>query len=197
MKKYDYKTIDNVFVYGLDKAIIASGYPMSDKVNPCKFPKRVVTGGDMKRAKLLGNAPIGCGHDCYLKGIIVQFDLTLTKQAWSEAQRYHFLDFVSSMSTMHMLAKMYVRFISYTDCRIVNLFLDIVRDYNKNPNEENWRRMIYSYPSGLLLTARMTTNYLQLKTIYAQRKGHRLPEWKAVCDWIESLPKVKELGVIK
>lgn len=197
MKKNDYKTIDNVFVYGVDEAIITSGYPMSDKVNPCKFPERLVTGGDMKRAARLGNAPIGCGHDCYLKGIIVQFDLTLTKQAWPEAQRYHFLDFVSSMSTMHMLAKMDVHFISYTDPRMVNLFLDIVQEYNKNPNEENWRRMIYSYPSGLLLTARMTTNYLQLKTIYAQRKGHRLPEWKVVCDWIELLPKVKELGVIK
>lgn len=197
MKKYDYKIIDNTFVYGLDTSIVASGYPMSDKVNPCNLTKCVPTNGAMKRAKLLGNAPIGCGHDCYLKGIIVQFDLTLTKQAWSEAQRYHFLDFVSSMSTMHRLAKMDVRFISYTDRRIVDLFLDLVRAYNKNPNEENWRRMIYSYPSGLLLTARMTTNYLQLKTIYAQRKGHKLPEWKAVCDWIESLPKAKELGVIK
>lgn len=197
MKKYDYKIIDNTFVYGLNTSIVASGYPMSDKVNPCNLAKCVPTNGAMKRAKLLGNAPIGCGHDCYLKGIIVQFDLTLTKQAWSEAQRYHFLDFVSSMSTMHRLAKMDVRFISYTDRRIVDLFLDLVRAYNKNPNEENWRRMIYSCPSGLLLTARMTTNYLQLKTIYAQRKGHRLPEWKAVCDWIESLPKAKELGVIK
>lgn len=197
MKKHDYRIFDNTFVYGLDESIVASGYPMSDKLNPCHLETRRPTKGDMKRAMRLGNAPAGSGHDCYLKGIIVQFDLTITKQAWSEAQRYHFLDFVSSMSAMHMLAKMDVRFISYTDRRIADMFLDIVRDYNQKPTEENWRRMIYSYPSGLLLTARMTTNYLQLKNIYAQRKGHRLPEWKAVCDWIESLPKVKELGVIK
>lgn len=197
MKKHDYHIIDNTFVYGLDESIVASGYPMSDKLNPCNLDRRRPTNGDMRRATRLGSAPAGSGHDCYLKGIIAQFDLTLTKQAWSEAQRYHFLDFVSSMSTMHMLPKMDVRFISYTDRRIADMFLDIVRDYNQNPTEENWRRMIYSYPSGLLLTARMTTNYLQLKSIYAQRKNHRLPEWKVVCDWIASLPMAKELGVVK
>lgn len=196
MKKHDYSIIDNTFVYGLDESIVASGYPMSDKLNPCHLETRRPTNGDMKRAMRLGNAPAGSGHDCYLKGIIVQFDLTLTKQAWPEVQRYHFLDFVSSMSAMHMLAKMDVRFISYTDRRIADMFLDIVRDYNQNPTEDNWRRMIYSYPSGLLLTARMTTNYLQLKNIYAQRKAHRLPEWKVICDWIASLPKAKELGVV-
>jgi hypothetical protein len=34
----------------------------------------------------------------------------------------------------------------------------------------------------------MTTNYRQLKTIYQQRKAHRLPEWVSFCEWIESLP---------
>ena len=197
MKKHDYHIMAFLIFLELIQFIVASGYPMSDKLNPCHLENRRPTNGDMKRAMRLGNAPAGSGHDCYLKGIIVQFDLTLTKQAWPEAQRYHFLDFVSSMSAMHMLAKMDVRFISYTDRRIADMFLDIVRDYNQNPTEENWRRMIYSYPSGLLLTARMTTNYLQLKNIYAQRKAHRLPEWKVICDWIESLPKAKELGVVE
>lgn len=196
MKKHDYKVIDNTCVYGLEESIIASGYPMAKRINPCNLTNCHLSEGDMKRAMRLGKAMAGSGHDCYLKGIIVQFDLTLTKQAWPEAQRYHFLDFVSSMSAMHMLAKMDVRFISYTDRRIADMFLDIVRDYNQNPTEENWMRMIYSYPSGLLLTARMTTNYLQLKNIYAQRKAHRLPEWKVICDWIASLPKAKELGVV-
>lgn len=28
----------------------------------------------------------------------------------------------------------------------------------------------------------------QLKTIYQQRKNHRLPEWRSFCEWIEELP---------
>jgi hypothetical protein len=34
----------------------------------------------------------------------------------------------------------------------------------------------------------MTTNYRQLKTIYHQRKNHRLPEWLDFCDWVRGLP---------
>ena len=194
MKNTDYRIIDNTFVYGLEESIVASGYPMKDTINP---ELRVLRPSDKKRASKLGSAPRGSGHDCFLKGIVVQMDLTFTKQAWPEAQRYTWLNFVSSMSAMHMLSKMDVRFIGYTDEVIAQRFLDLVKAYNKNPNEENWLRMIYSYPSGLLLTARMTTNYLQLKTIYAQRKTHRLPEWHKFCEWVEGLPMVKELGVIE
>ena len=42
--------------------------------------------------------------------------------------------------------------------------------------------------SGFELAARMTTNYLELKTIYRQRRNHRLPDWHMFCDWVESLP---------
>lgn len=193
MKKLDYKIVDNTRVYGLKASIIASGYPMAECINPAKDK---VTPADRKRVKRLGGAKAGSGHDCFLKGITVQCDLTLSEKAWPELQRYHFVDIVSSMSTMHMLPCMDVHFVGPTDRVIGQRFLQIVADYNKAPSEERWLRMIYSYPSGLLLTARITTNYLQLKTIYAQRKAHRLPEWHAVCDWIESLPYVKELGVV-
>ena len=40
---------------------------------------------------------------------------------------------------------------------------------------------------------RVSTNYLQLKTIYKQRKNHKLKEdWGAICTMIEELP-YKEL----
>ena len=48
-------------------------------------------------------------------------------------------------------------------------------------------------PCGFKLTAGMTTNYRQLKTIYAQRRTHRLPEWREFCAWVETLPMAKEL----
>ena len=49
-------------------------------------------------------------------------------------------------------------------------------------------KVIYNIPSGFEYTARLTTNYRQLKTIYSQRKNHRLPDWRIFCDWIEELP---------
>ena len=53
---------------------------------------------------------------------------------------------------------------------------------------KKYLEVLYSNPAGFRLTAGMTTNYRQLKTIYAQRKNHRLPEWRTFCKWIETLP---------
>ena len=69
----------------------------------------------------------------------------------------------------------------------------LIAAYNENPTVENYLTVLYNNPSGFKLTARMTTNYRQLKTIYYQRRNHRLPEWRTFCSWIEELPYFKEL----
>ena len=71
-----------------------------------------------------------------------------------------------------------------------------VKDYNElvatdasaEEKAEKYLEVLYSNPAGFQLTAGMTTNYRQLKTIYAQRKNHRLPEWREFCEWIKTLP---------
>ena len=60
--------------------------------------------------------------------------------------------------------------------------------YLKTKDNEDYLRLLYNIPSGFELTARMTTNYRQLKTIYKQRKKHRLPDWHIFCDFIKKLP---------
>ena len=59
--------------------------------------------------------------------------------------------------------------------------------------KEQYLKILYSNPCGFKLTARMTTNYRCLRNIYIQRKDHRLPEWRAFCKWIETLPYFDEL----
>ena len=59
--------------------------------------------------------------------------------------------------------------------------------------KELYLKILYNVPTGFELTAGITTNYRQLKTIYYQRRHHKLPEWHMICDWIEELPKFKEL----
>jgi hypothetical protein len=54
--------------------------------------------------------------------------------------------------------------------------------------KEAYLEILYSNPAGFKLTARMTTNYRCLRNIYIQRRNHRLPEWRAFCRWIETLP---------
>ena len=59
--------------------------------------------------------------------------------------------------------------------------------------KRKYLEILYSNPAGFTLTARMTTNYRCLRNIYMQRKDHRLPEWRAFCRWIETLPYAQEL----
>lgn len=180
--------VSNVKVYGLEDSIKASKYPMSVDTDSCsdEITPRVIA---------LGNCERGSGHDQFLTGIVVQFDLTFSLKAWTEAQRYHFLDFVSSQSTMHRITKFDVdeQCNGYVDEVISNRLQDLISEYNENKTSGNYLRVLYNIPTGFNLTARMTTNYRQLKTIYYQRKNHRLPEWREFCSWIETLPMFKEI----
>lgn len=180
--------ISNVRVYGLEASIKRSKYPMSIDTSTC-------TSEVTKTIFNLAQSPVGSGHDNWLNGIIVQFDLTFTNKAWVEAERYHFLDFVSSQSTMHRITKFDLdkAYIEYTDPRMIEIMQQLVAQYNADPTPNNYLKVLYSNPAGFKLTAGMTTNYRQLKTIYYQRKNHRLPEWRVFTEWIETLPMFKEL----
>ena len=71
----------------------------------------------------------------------------------------------------------------------------LISNYEKEPTPENYLHLLYNIPTGFELTARMTTNYRQLKTIWHQRRNHRLPEWREFCHWIENLPHFRELAL--
>ena len=185
--------INNVYVYGLEESIQAAKFPMSTDVS--KLDK-IMTNG----IKKLAQSPKGEGHDNWLQGVIVQFNLTATNKFWVEMERYHFIDFVSSQSTMHRITKFDLdsSYNTYVDPRIIDIMKEKVARFNNiaengSPDEKNslsdlYLQILYSNPAGFQLTARMTTNYRQLKTIYSQRKDHRLPEWRDFCKWIKTLP---------
>ena len=208
----DYKDIvSNVDIYDLEKSILASGYPMRTII-----PDRDITEKDLARCKNLVNATkTGNGaHAQFMTGIRVNFDLTFSNKAWVEAERYRFLEFVSSQSTMHRITKFDLdnQYNKYVDPRIIEIMKSKVQEYNKvmelrdSYDKDDQRRedltewlkdayleILYSNPAGFTLTARMTTNYRCLRNIYMQRKDHRLPEWRVFCKWIETLPYAQEL----
>ncbi len=183
--------VSKVKVYGLKESFKASKYPMATDLK--KLNDEVTN-----TIKSLAASSIGSGHDNFLNGIIVQFDLCFSNKAWVEMQRYHFIDFVSSQSTMHRITKFDLdkAYIKYVDKAIIKRMKELVNEYNKlhsiNPKDPKlndlYLKILYSNPAGFRLSARMTTNYRQLKTIYHQRKNHRLPEWKAFCEFIKTLP---------
>lgn len=178
-----HQIVNNVEVYGIKRSFKVSKYPKSTNINKCN---EMYT----DTIKNLASAPKGSGHDNFLKGIVVQFDLSFTIKAWTEAERYHWFDIVSSQSTMHKIKDM-----NYDECLckyvtdITKKELSRLRDvYNNTQKSEDYLTLLYNCPVGLILTAGMTTNYQQLKTIYSQRHTHKLPEWRAFCDWLKTLP---------
>ena len=186
--------ISNSVVYGLDRAIKASGNPMRTVINTDPIDEK-----DINRAAKLGNTPNGLGHDNYLKGILVHVDIVAPLYWWKEAQRYHWFDFVSSQSTMHCLLKFDVstQVVDETDPRVVAVIKDLINEYNaiEDVNEKvaKWREIVASLPCGFCLGATMTTNYQQLKTMYRQRRHHKLVEWHVFCDWCLTLPMFEQL----
>ena len=189
--------VSNVKIYDLDERIKASGYPM--QTSPSDLNNIEITDKDLKRTNALINASIvqNQAHIQFLTGIRVNFDLTFTNKAWVEAERYRFLEFVSSQSTMHRITKFNLdeSYNEYVDTRMIDIMKELVNQYNSDQTKENYLKVLYSNPCGFTLTARMTTNYRCLRNIYRQRKDHRLPEWREFCKWIETLPYAKEFLV--
>ena len=203
--------IENLRVYDLEESLIASGYPMRTEL-----PTRHADEKDVKRGLALTKASNGNGaHAQWLTGVRVAFDLTFTNKAWVEAERYRFLEFVSSQSTMHRITKFDLDTVynKYVDPRIIAIMKEKVEQYNNLNNliaeaptgssyiddlvearKEKYLEILYSNPAGFELTARMTTNYRCLLNIYIQRHDHRLPEWREFCaQMLEELPYFKEL----
>ena len=179
--------VSNAKVYGLKSSIKRAKYSKSVDINS-------VTSELTPGIKAIAQSPNGSGHDQWLTGVIVQFDLTFSNKVWVEAERYHFLDFVSSQSTMHKIAEYdpNASYNEYVDPRMVEIMREKIALYNETTDPElktkRYLELLYSNPAGFVLTAGMTTNYRQLKTIYTQRLNHRLPEWREFCKWIATLP---------
>jgi hypothetical protein len=196
------EVISNVQIYGFDDAVKGAKYSYAVDLNK-------VTNEISKSTIALATSQPGSGHDQFMTGIIVQFDLTFSNKAWVEAERYKFLDFITSQSTMHRITKFNLDdvYMPQVDKRIVEIMKEKVAAYNQLQAEikekqekgqdvaaltekldQMYLELLYSNPAGFRLTAKMSTNYRALKTIYRQRKDHKLPEWRAFCQWVRTLP---------
>ena len=194
--------LENVKVYDLEESMVASGYPMRTELNEDVISEKVI-----RRCMNLAKASNGNGaHGQWLTGVRVAFDLTCTNKMWVEAERYRFLEFVSSQSTMHRITKFNLdnQYCEYVDPRVVEIMKEKVDAYNAysefassetetveermEKKKKLYLEVLYTNPAGFELTARLTTNYRCLLNIYIQRHDHRLPEWREFCKELLKLP---------
>ena len=193
--------IENVRVYDLEESVIASGFPMLSHFDSEVFEKECenyydgIKENHLPRACRLASAPDGSGHRTWLAGVLVSFNVTGTNVWWMQFERYHFAQIVSSMSKMHRLKKMVETEDFEFHDKVFENGIELLKSlalYIDKDDVVDEEQLVYNCPMGLELTARVTTNYLQLRTIYAQRKNHKLKEWRDFCEWIASLPYARE-----
>ncbi len=205
--------IRNWEVYGLERSLKASGNAMTtgdiNTKNTDTFTDTLDEG--LSRGKKLGSAPVGSGHDNFLSGIDVYYDVKYSMYWSMEFQRYHFNQIISSQSKMNKLTSMsgdYEKFKDmfneHVDPDILSTVYSLITLYNSIDTTRSsykytiFMKIISNLPAGFEQWMTIKTNYLQLKTMYNQRKNHRLKDdWGYFCEWCEGLPMFKELIGIK
>ena len=160
----------------------------------------VIGEADMKLAKSLITS--GDEHGKLLRMIHVQTDITIPRAIWSELDTYKFST-KNSQSTMHKLLnnknEITLAQFDYDAAdfalwgKIIERLEYLRQEYRKDNSTPAYRnnllvRAKMLLPEGFLQMRTWDTNYQELRRIYFQRKGHRMPHWEEVRDWIETLP---------
>ena len=215
-------SMSKVEVTGLARSIIASGYAMRTDLSSVDkdidmmeyylkhkddmkilYPDTYeIADRHYRRFISLASSRGDRGHPQCLSGVKVTFDLLFSNKAWVEAERYKYLVFITSQSTIHRIASFNLDEVynKYVNPEIINIMKQLVEEWNTLVNEgkteeakEQYLRILYSNPAGFELTASMTTSYRCLLNIYWQRYNHRLPEWRTFCKQIRELPLMNDI----
>lgn len=145
-----------------------------------------------KLVKKLGAARVGSGHDSYLKGIQAFLVIKAPLKWWNQWERYSFQDTITSTSAMHTINTTPLEDVLPEHLDTTYL-MSLIEKYNETKDPELFQMMTDALPAGYLYTRAVSVNYLQLKTMYHQRKNHKLDDWKQFCKWLDNLPEFMEL----
>lgn len=215
-------TIEHAQLFGLQAAFRGMRNPF-DSWEKSDSTFSLVTGGsgvqmidigpaDLKLATTLANS--GPDDGKFLRMLHVQLDVTAPLYWWKEADQYKVGTVTNSCSTMHKIA---AKEFSTDDFSHEHLVDDAMADvfqirspwdvlystidmlnlcrkkYLETNDKKYWWQLIQLLPSSYNQRRTWDLNYAVLRNIYHARRGHKLDEWRTLCDWIEILPYAKEL----
>ena len=163
----------------------------------------------------------GSDHRKFLRFINVTCDITAPLYWWKEFDTYKVGTVRNSCSTMHTIAKkeftlddfsiehiesidfIDVDALGYTDCSSIDnwtlakLIVEVLnfnrKKYLETKGKGYWWQIIQLLPSSYNQRATVQLNYEVLMKMYHERKNHRLDEWKTFCEWVKTLPYMREM----
>ena len=202
--------VDKISVMNMENAIRGARNPMNSWARMDSYydenGKFVLGENDLSLATRLARA--GSDHRKYLRQIFVSMDISAPLYWWKEFDTYKVGTVANSTSTMHKIqAKKFERDdfshdhlteegLMALDALIAFIEGERVK-YLESRDKAHWHNMIQLLPSSYNQLRTVTLNYEVLINIYYARRGHKLDEWKRLCDAIEDLPYAHELILIK
>ncbi len=114
------------------------------------------------------------GHNKFLESIITWIDITASRKWWSQFDTYRVGVTKQSESTMHTLLRDEITQ-DHFNSRVKTEYIEWL---NHLREDGDIGRLKDALPEGFLQRRIICTNYKTLRTIYQQRKHHKLGEWR-------------------
>lgn len=194
--------VENIHVYNIVPAIQGIRYSY-DSLSKSDSSDDAVGAKDRELAKTLAKS--GSSHRKFLRQISVSMDITAPLYWWKEMDQYKVATTTNSESTMHTITKRPIVLDDFEpqdfDNKAIRLSYDLalmntvkqlndfVEKFKATKNKEYWTAIISLLPESYLQKRLFTCNYETLRSIYEQRRNHKLPEWHMLCHAIEQLPE--------
>lgn len=171
--------------------------------------------GKNDRALMKSLANADSSERKFLRMMPVYVRVTAPLYWWKEADTYKVGTVSNSCSTMHKITAKEFTMDDFSHEHVVstipletvisdlNSFRHLYLECGKNKEIDSetadnykriaWYSLIQNLPSSYNQTRNLMLNYEVLRTIYKQRRYHKLDEWREFCDWIETLPYAEDL----
>lgn len=204
--------VEKTEVWGFEHAIRGMRNPMNSwaksdsKFYPYDLQNPVVIGeNDLELMRRLNSG--GQPHRKYLRQIMVSMDITAPLYWWKEFDTYKVGTVANSCSTMH---KVHAKEFELDDfshehlsegeygnielLKSIITCLNVARDwFIKTKDKEFWWQMIQLLPTSYNQKRTVTFTYENVMNMLDYREGHKLDEWRELCEILKALPYVKEI----
>ena len=205
--------IENTQIYGWEASIRGLRNPLnswakSDTTYNSVSPVPNIGPNDLSLMQKLCKA--GSEHRKFLRYLTVTFDITAPTMMLLQLDTYKVGTVSNSCSKMHkLLHKEFdmedfaVEELPDEAKGVMIVLIDTINDWRKRylelPDDKVmekkalWESILRVLPESYYQKRTMLMNYEVLRSIYRQRKGHRLAEWESFRAWEMTLPYADKL----
>ena len=214
--------VENIEVYNIARAVYSARNALNSWDKSDSDLKNDVLGEadlDLARRLFKAGADGNFAHRKFLRQCFVCMDITAPLYWWKEFDTYKVGTTSNSCSTMHTIHK---RNLTLDDFSHEHLYGDINADgsysideplgvlqytideinrwreeFGRTGEKEAWYQIIQLLPTSFNQKRTITMNYENVFNILQQRQGHKLYDWRVLCEILKDLPYVREIGGIE